>query len=98
MGVPNLNQVHVYAEASTRDGVEAAVAPARIITINYPGMATNDWISGVIVLPEQDLLIVSMFQGQTMVFTGASGLQGTPEPAKREQLGTMALGLGVFKQ
>ncbi len=98
IGVPNLNQVHVYAEASTIDGVQAAAVPDRIITIDYPGMAVGDWISGVVVLPDQDILVVSMFQGQTMVFTGASALQGTPEPAKREQLGTMALGLGVFRQ
>jgi hypothetical protein len=98
VGVPNLNQVHVYAEASTVDGVEAVTVPDRIITIDYPGMAVGDWISGVIIMPDQDILVVSMYQGQTMVFTGASFLQGTPEPAKREQLGTTALGLGVFKQ
>ena len=95
VGVPNLSQVHVYSDASTREG---SVTPDRTITIDFPGKVTVDWISGVVVAPDHDLLFVSMYKGQTMVFRGASSLQGTPEADRRDQLGNEALGLGVFKQ
>ncbi len=95
VGVPNLSQIHVYSDASTREG---SATPNRTITIDFPGKVTVDWITGVIVAPEHDLLFVSMYKGQTMVFRRASSLQGTPEADRREQLGDEALGLGVFRQ
>jgi len=95
VGVPNLSQVHVYSDASTRQG---SATPDRTITIDFPGKVTVDWISGVVVAPEHDLLFVSMYKGQTMVFRGASSLQGTPEADRREQLGNEALGIGIFRQ
>ena len=95
VGVPNLSQIHVYSDASTREG---SATPDRTITIDFPGKLTVDWISGVVVTPDHDLLFVSMYKGQTMVFRGASSLQGTPEAGQREQLGNEALGLGIFRQ
>lgn len=91
--VPDRNEIRVYADASNLTG---DVTPNRVI--NVPNVDGQDWITGAIVSSADDLLFVSTFEGQIMVFANASGLQGTPQPATTHAVGDMALGLGVFRQ
>ncbi|NLO06848.1 MAG: hypothetical protein GX131_13570 [candidate division WS1 bacterium] len=91
--VPDRNEISVYADASNLTG---DVTPNRVI--NVPNVDGQDWITGAIVSSADDLLFVSTFEGQIMVFANASGLQGTPQPATTHAVGDMALGLGVFRQ
>jgi len=87
--------IHVYDSASTLQG---AVAPNRTITVDFAGMTAEDWISALVVMPEDNLLFVSMADGQVMVFVNASSLNGTPAPATQAQAGTAATALGVYGQ
>ncbi len=87
--------IHVYDTASTLQG---AVTPSRTIAIDFQDMAADDWISALVVVPDDNLLFVSMHSGQVMVFANASGLSGTPLPATRAQAGDAAIALGVFLQ
>jgi hypothetical protein len=87
--------IHVYDAASTLQG---AVTPSRTIAIDFQDMAADDWISALVVVPDDNLLFVSMHSGQVMVFANASGLSGTPLPATRAQAGDAAIALGVFLQ
>jgi hypothetical protein len=95
LGAVDGQTIHVYDAASTLQG---GVTPDRTITVDFAGMAAEDWISALVAMPENDLLFVSMAEGQVMVFAGASSLNGTPAPATQAQAGTAATALGVYGQ
>jgi len=95
LGAVDGQTIHVYDSASTLQG---GVTPDRTITVNFAGMTAEDWISALVATPEDNLLFVSMAEGQVMVFVNASSLNGTPAPATQAQAGTAATALGVYGQ
>jgi len=85
--------VNVYSQASTLQG---AATPARTLTVNFAGIPAGDYISALVLAPEDDLLFVCMFSGQVLVYRNASTISGTPTADMRGQTNG-GLGLGVLR-